>query len=113
MHLYLYRTLVGLTLLCALPAPAIAQLKPADKVVNYQKPTPEEAAAAIVDAQQFAKDVQGKVGVTFVEVQTDHFIVFTDWDVREHPFLKKNVEAAYTAVSRQFEMSPKDNIFIG
>lgn len=84
-----------------------------DKVVNYQKSTPEEDAQAIADAQKHAADASAEMKIKFTELQTPHFIIFTDWDAREHAFLKTNVEGAYTAVSRQFEMSPKDNIFVG
>jgi hypothetical protein len=120
MHPHILRLSLGISLSFALTAvanpPAGSRgvpAKPADRVVHYEKPTPEQSAAAIADAQKFGKEVSSKLSVTFTEIQTDHFIMFTDWDPREHAFLKRNVEAAYTAVSRQFEMKPSDNIFIG
>jgi hypothetical protein len=84
-----------------------------EAVVRYQPVSAEEAAKAIADAQADAAEVATKVGVKFAEIQTPHFILFTDWDPREHNFLKRNVEAAYTAVSKAFEMPATDNIFIG
>jgi hypothetical protein len=47
------------------------------------------------------------------EIQTPHFLIFTDWDPREYEFLKTYVEAAYAAVSRQFDIPVKENVFVG
>jgi hypothetical protein len=80
---------------------------------KYLAATTQQAAKAIVDAQAFAADVSKQVNVSFKEIQTDHFIIFTDWDPREYGFLKTNLEGAYGLVSRTFDMSPRDNVFIG
>ena len=60
-----------------------------------------------------AKDVGDEMKLHFNELQTTHFIVFTDWDPQEYNFLKVNVEAAYSAVSGQFNIPVKENIFVG
>ena len=109
--------LFALTALAAPPdkkttAASTNKPKPGE-VANYVKPTAEESTAAISDAQKFGKEVGTKLSVTFVEIQTEHFIMYTDWDPREHAFLKRSIEQAYNAVSRQFEMRITDNIFIG
>ncbi len=80
---------------------------------KYQSSTPEDNAKAITDAQKVAAETGDKLQMKFAEMQTEHFIIFTDWDPREYNFLKSNCENAYTSVSRMFEMSPKDNIFVG
>ena len=81
--------------------------------VKYVKSTPEQDAAAIAQAQKVAAELGQKMKINFKEVQTAHFIVFTDWDPREYEFLKKNVELAYGAVSRQFDIPVKENVFVG
>jgi hypothetical protein len=88
-------------------------LKPASPPVMYIKSTPEQDAAAIKKAQEFEKKVADTLVMKFTEVQTPHFIVFTDWDPREMEFLKKNIEAAYGAVSKQFDIPVKENVFVG
>jgi hypothetical protein len=80
---------------------------------RYVKPTPEQDAAAIARAQRFGQSIAKQFEVDLVEVQTQHFIIFTDWDPREHNFLKTNVEAAYAAVAKQFEVPVGENIFVG
>jgi hypothetical protein len=86
---------------------------PAKPPQKIQAVTPKEADEAIFAYKQWAKEVEKKVAVTFVTIETKHFLIFTDWDPREHEFLKRNIEDAYTAVSRQFELSPSDNVFVG
>ncbi len=81
--------------------------------VKYQPATPEQAAEAMKRIRAQQEKVAEQLNVKFTEFETEHFIVFTDWDDREHNFLKKNLEEAYRVVSRQFDMSPKDNIFVG
>jgi hypothetical protein len=93
------------------PAPGAAP--PVVSSGKYRPATPEQHAKAIDDARRTAAGVADELGVKFAEIQTDHFLIFTDWDPRDHPFLKQNLEDSYALVSRQFEMSPRDNIFIG
>jgi hypothetical protein len=81
--------------------------------VKYVPATPEEHAAAIAAAREKKLDVEEELRIKLVEIETEHFIIFTDWDAREHNFLKQNLEDAYRVVSKQFDMSPKENIFVG
>ncbi|HTL29773.1 MAG TPA: hypothetical protein VL282_11145 [Tepidisphaeraceae bacterium] len=85
----------------------------AGAVVNFQKSTPQQDADAILRAQNFAKGVADEMKLHFTELQTTHFIIFTDWDPQEFEFLKINVEEACAAVSRQFNIPVKENIFVG
>lgn len=96
------------------PPPQPARKK-GEKVerVKYAAATPEQHEKAIADAKSRGQEVAEKLGIKFATVETDHFIIFTDWDKREHNFLKQNLENAYRVVSKQFDMSTKDNIFVG
>src|SRR4051794_34152953 len=80
---------------------------------KYEPSTPEADAAAIDHARESSQHVQRELNLKLDEVQTAHFIVFTDWDPREFGFLKTNLEAAYAAVSRQFDIPVKENVFVG
>lgn len=73
----------------------------------------EEAEEAIKTYKLFAEAVGQKLNLHFATLETDHFLVFTTWDPREYAFLKENVEGAYTAVSRQFDVPRTDNVFVG
>jgi hypothetical protein len=84
-----------------------------DGVVKYLKSTPEQDAAAIETAKRFAADIADDMKLKFTELQTNHFILFTDWDPQEYEFLRLNLEEAYAAVSKQFGIPVKENIFVG
>lgn len=84
-----------------------------EEVRKYIPATPQEHELAISMARRRAEEVQKQLGIELAELQTDHFILFTDWDRREYRFLRENLEAAYTLVSQQFDLSPKDNLFVG
>lgn len=81
--------------------------------IQYTPATPEQTAAALKRIRDQQQHVEQRLGLNLTEFETDHFIIFTDWDPREHDFLRKNLEEAYRVVSRHFDMSPKDNIFVG
>ncbi len=96
-------------------APQLAQQpndKPAD-VVKYDKSTPEEDATEIADAQKSAASVAEQFRMKFIEVQTPHFIIFTDWEGRDQTVLKDALEGAYTAVAKQFAIPAKETVFVG
>jgi hypothetical protein len=84
--------------------------RPIDKFV---KPTDEQNAKAIDRAKRLADDVEKSLDIELTDLETAHFLIFTDWEVREHAFLKTASESAYAAVAKQFELSPKDNVFVG
>ncbi|MGC4033718.1 MAG: hypothetical protein QM754_18695 [Tepidisphaeraceae bacterium] len=95
---------------------SVATTKPAgsdDDTIKFKTATPEEAAEAMARNRKQADSVEKTIGVKLAEFQTDHFVVFTDWDPREYDFLKTNLEGAYRVVANQFNMSPKDNVFVG
>jgi hypothetical protein len=87
--------------------------KKQDDVRKYIPATPQEHEQAIAMARRRAEEVQKQLNIQLAELQTDHFILFTDWDRREHKFLRENLEGAYALVSQQFDLSPKDNLFVG
>jgi hypothetical protein len=86
---------------------------PSYTIVHYTPATKEQAKAANEQYRKQADEIASKMHLHFETLETDHFLVFTDWDPREFHFLKENVEGAYTAVCRQFDASPNENVFIG
>src|SRR5581483_8972832 len=86
---------------------------PTSAPVKYVKSTPEQDAAAIAEAQRVAGAVGAAMKIKFTEIQTAHFIIFTDWNPQEFNFLRTNLEDAYAAVSRQFDISTRENVFVG
>jgi hypothetical protein len=89
---------------------AVAAETEAKKIVPSTK---QEDEAAIVQYHKWGDEAGAKLKIEFHTIETPHFLVFTDWDPREYDFLKENVENAYAAVSKQFDRSTKDNVFVG
>ncbi len=75
--------------------------------------TPEEQAAALERARKMQREINENLSIDLIELNSDHFIIFTDWDKREHTWLIEQCENAYRIVANQFNLSPRDNIFVG
>jgi len=96
------------------PAEAAARAQNDDPhAPKYRKTTPADAKAALALTRAAASKVNAEMNLHLKEVESDHFLVFTDWDPSSYVFIKQNLEAANTCVSKQFEISPSENIFIG
>lgn len=95
------------------PVPVEGQRKPATRPAAYPSVTEAQAKAAVDRARERARLAESALNVSLVEVQTDHFLIFTDWPAGDHAFLRRNLEAANTAVSRQFGVAPRENVFVG
>jgi hypothetical protein len=93
--------------------PTISTPTAAQKAGKYQKATPEQNAAAILEAEGWGQFVAEGMKIKLVTLKTPHFIIFTNWDPREYNFLKENCENAYTAVSKQFDIPVSENVFVG
>ncbi len=81
-------------------------------VKKFQKATPEQNAKAIEVAKAVAAEVAEKLNFEFKTIESPHFIIFTDW-TDEHDYLKGLCEQSYTAVSTEFDVPVKENIFVG
>jgi hypothetical protein len=83
------------------------------ELVKFQPATPEQHTRAIERAKRRSAAVGRLLRVNLATVETDHFIIFTDWDSAEHQWLANQCEEAYRVVARNFDMDPKVNVFIG
>jgi hypothetical protein len=98
--------------LSALSSPSLRQ-DPPGQVIAFQKSTPEEDKYAIDFAKTQAVTISNDLRIQFTTIDTPHFLLFTDWDPREYSFLQQSLEAAYSAVSRQFDIPDTQNVFVG
>jgi hypothetical protein len=61
---------------------------------------------------RFGETVRRQMGANVVLVETDHFLVWTDWDPRSRKHLGEWCELMYRALCRQFGFDPQDDIFL-
>lgn len=92
--------------------PALTSEAPVE-ITKYAKPTVEESAQAMKEARENFLKYADELHLNGAIFETRHFIIWSDWDAREIDFLKENLEGAYAAVSRQFDLPVSDNIFVG
>ena len=95
------------------PSPRPDDHAPSKPTELYQAATPAEDDRAITDARKMARKVESDFNVKFTTIETPHFLIFTDWNPQEYPFLKTNFEDAYKAVTEQFNIPYSDNVFVG
>ncbi len=94
-------------------APMQPGYRAGDAIVQYTIPTREENEAQITLSRNRAAEAERALDTKFTEIQTDHFLIFTDWDKAEHAFLKEKCESAYSVLAKQFQQPVKGNVFVG
>ncbi len=73
----------------------------------------EETRAKVMEAYRtFGAKVQEVHGKDVVLVETEHFLIWTDWDKRDRPRLAEWSEAMYAALREQFGLDPTANVFL-
>lgn len=92
-----------------------ARLAALDKLqgVYQAKQTPEElrrAVRAVYD--KFGTQVVEVMGQRVVRLESEHFIIWTDWDTRTRAHLVPWCEAMYRALCNQFGLDPGQDIFL-
>ena len=87
--------------------------KGGEKLIQYTTPTAAENAASIALTRKRTEEAEKALETKFVEIETAHFLIYTDWDVAEHGFLKEQCEGAYRVLARQFHQPENTSVFVG
>lgn len=101
------RFAVLLIFLCLAAGPAT---RPVDQFIGS---TSEQDAKADEQSRKVLVEVKKFLEVELFELETDHFLIFTNWDKSEHEFLRNAAEGAYRAVAKQFGLAAKDDVLVG
>lgn len=59
----------------------------------------------------FGAKVQELMGRDIALVESDHFLIWTDWEVKQRPRLSTWAEAMYDALRKRFDLSSADEVF--
>ena len=73
---------------------------------------PELRARVRAVYDTFGQTVREHMGKDVVLVETDHFLIWTDWGKRSRQRLATWCEAMYEALCRQFGFAPREDIFL-
>ena len=75
--------------------------------------TPEEIRDRVLSIyKSFGETVRRVISKSIVLVETDHFLIWTDWDKRHRPRLAQWGESMYTALCREFDLDPAGSVFL-
>jgi len=74
--------------------------------------TPEMRARAREVYRHFDGAVKDLLGEKVALIETDHFLIWTDWELRHHQRLAQWCEAMYAAVAAEFGLDPRASVFL-
>lgn len=77
-----------------------------------REPTAEIRERVLEVYRRFGEKVRETLGKDIVLLETDHFLIWTDWRRRDRADLSKWCEAMYGALCEQFDLDPADSVFL-
>lgn len=79
---------------------------------NLPPPSPELRERVRDAYLRFGEKVRQFMGNDITLIESDHFLVWTDWERRERPRLTQWCEAMYSALCERFGLDSRDDIFL-
>ncbi|MCO6438724.1 MAG: hypothetical protein J5J06_16645 [Phycisphaerae bacterium] len=83
----------------------------ADKDQHSRAISPEDRRRILTAYRKFGESVQKALGRDVRLVETEHFLIWTDWEPPSHPRLASWCEAMYAALCAQLDFDPHENVF--
>ncbi|MDY6914134.1 MAG: hypothetical protein SVT52_06750 [Planctomycetota bacterium] len=83
------------------------------KIVKYRPATPKQIEANHKLAKQWAEKVRQDIAPKMHLVETEHFLIFSEWALDDDKSLADVCEKMYAAMCRQFGIPAKQNIWAG
>ncbi len=75
-------------------------------------PSPETRAKVMEVYRTFGEKVREVMGKDVALVETDHFLIWTDWEKKYRDRLASWAEAMYAALCEQFDLKATDEVFL-
>ncbi len=91
---------------------ALASLPVMEGVPLSNRPSPEVRAKVSGAYRTFGDRVREVMGKDIVLLESDHFLIWTDWPVRERDRLSGWCESMYAALGEQFDLDPAEDVFL-
>jgi hypothetical protein len=86
--------------------------EPSSSPTVARRPSPEHGEQVLSAYRQYGAKVQEVLGRDITLVESEHFLIWTDWEPRYRKRLGEWLESAYAALCRQFELDPAENVFL-
>ncbi len=97
----------------AFGGPSGELLSDAPGIAFFEPVAPEHAARVMEEAERSAERSLKRLGVVARRLETEHFVIFTDWEPIDDEFLRDSLERAYRLVALEFGIPPQLNVFVG
>lgn len=75
-------------------------------------PSPEVRERVREAYLRFGTKVQEVMGKDIALIESDHFLVWTDWEKRDRGRLTEWCEAMYAALCKRFDLDPREDVFL-
>ena len=83
------------------------------ELARFQPVSDEQAQRAMAEADDDADRAMQRLGINARRLETDHFVVYTDWHPEDDQFLVDSLEQAYRLVAGEFGIPASEHIFVG
>lgn len=93
--------------------PAVSRNGQPDKLEKYQKIPASYQRRALDQIRTFGDQVNKKLELELRTVETDHFVIFTEWDESTDRTLGAMFERVYERLCAQFDIPADENIYLG
>jgi len=77
-----------------------------------ERPSEENRAKVMEAYRTFGEKVREVMGKDVALLESDHFLIWTDWETKYRDRLTGWAEAMYAALSEQFDVSATDEVFL-
>lgn len=94
-------------------APPPAEPVAEDEVIRFEPVTPAQAEAGHARAVEMAEACRRTITENLHAIETEHFMIFSEWNRSNDRALRDISERMYAAMCRQFDIDPNDNIWVG
>jgi hypothetical protein len=79
---------------------------------SVAQPSPAARAKVMEIYRSFGRNVQERIYKKLTLIETEHFLIWTDWEHTERDKLAAWCEAMYRTLCDQFNLDPRENVFL-
>ncbi|MEK6675177.1 MAG: hypothetical protein AABZ47_05920 [Planctomycetota bacterium] len=91
---------------------ALTSVTSIDPLSVVQEAPPDTQKTVLEIYRTFGHKVREVISKNIELIETDHFLIWTDWSARSRPQLAQSCESMYSALCHQFDLDPARNIFL-
>lgn len=83
------------------------------EIYEFLKPSKEQQKLWVQYHKKKAEEAIEKSSLKLVTLETDHYLIYTNWPVGDHKFLKDSLEGLFKILAKQFDIDDPAKHFLG